>query len=85
MEIKNLGTENLKYVGAFNSINKLRSRVLHTVSVEDKMTAWLIMETNQDMSFNEVFYHHDLKPRFDLYQKKNNPIQFIEDFFNNII
>jgi DNA topoisomerase-2 len=43
------------------------------------------LETNQYMSFNEVFYHHDLKPRFDLYQKKNNPIQFIEDFFKNII
>jgi hypothetical protein len=84
MEIKNLGTEKLKYVGYFNSINKLKSKALHTVSVEDKDTAWLIMETNQDMSFNEIFYHHDLKPRPDLYQKKNNPIEFIEDFLIKI-
>lgn len=82
-EIVKLGEENLKYIGEFSNINKLKSKTLHTISVEGECS-WLIIETKQDESFSEIFYHQNLQKRNDLYVPFENPILFLENFINNL-
>lgn len=82
-EIVKLGEENLKYIDEFSNINKLKSKTLHTISVEGECS-WLIIETKQDESFSEIFYHQNLQKRNDLYVPFENPILFLENFINNL-
>jgi hypothetical protein len=84
MEIKNLGKQKLRYIGQFSNVNKLRSKTLHTVSIEDAPCSWLIIETKEDETFSEVFYHQNLIRRDDLYKPFNNPIEFLIEFVNKL-
>lgn len=82
-EIVKLGEENLKYIGQFSNINKLRSKTLHTVSVEGDCS-WIIIETKKDDTFDEIFYHQDLQKRDELYKPFENPISFLKNFVDSI-
>lgn len=82
-EIINLGKEKLRYVGNFSNINKLRSKTLHTASVEGDCS-WIIIETKPDDNFNEIFYHQNLQKRNYLYQKFDDPISYLYDFVDKI-
>lgn len=83
-EIVNLGEEELKYIGDFTNINKLKSRTLHSASVKGYYPSWIIIETNQDDMFSEVLYHKNLKKREDLYNVIINPVKYIEDFIDKV-
>lgn len=82
-EIVNLGKEKLRYIGEFSNINKLRSKTLHTASI-DGDCSWLIIETKPDENFSEIFYHQNLKKRKDLYKKFENPIEFLNKFVSKL-
>lgn len=82
-KIVNLGEENLKYIGQFSDVNKLKSKTLHTVSVEDDCS-WLIIETKKDDTFEEIFYHQNLQERNELYKKFDNPIDYLKGFISKI-
>ena len=83
-DITKLGEENLRYIGQFSNINRLRSKTLHTVSVEGDCS-WIIIETKKDDTFSEIFYHQNLQKRGELYQPFDNPISFLKDFVNHKI
>lgn len=46
--------------------------------------SWIIIETKKDDSFDEVFYHQDLKRRDELYKPFNNPVNFLKRFIETI-
>jgi hypothetical protein len=82
-EIVKLGEENLKYIGQFSNINRLRSKTLHTASVQDECS-WIIIETKKDETFSEIFYHQNLQKRDDLYKPFDSPIEYLQNYINSI-
>lgn len=82
-DIVKLGEESLRYIGEFSNVNRLRSKTLHGVSV-DGDCSWIIIETKKDDTFDEVFYHQDLKRRDELYKPFNNPVDFLKRFIETI-
>lgn len=84
VDIKNLGSDKLKYIGPISNINKLRAKVLHTASVSGDNSSWIIIETKKDESFDQISYHQDLKIRSDLYKVFDNPINYLNNWINSI-
>jgi hypothetical protein len=79
VDLQNLGQINLTYLGREADIEVLMSRTLHTVSIAELGSMWVIVETNEDPGFRQIAYHQNLIQRPELYQQFENPLEYLKN------
>jgi hypothetical protein len=81
-EIKYIGNENLQYLGGRSDVTELKSKELHSVSLEGEKSSWLVLETFRDLNFKQISYHQNLIKKENLYKPIENSSQYLRDYFN---
>lgn len=83
-KIQKIGYERLGYLGGFAHINELDSKTLHTAQVilnKRKRCSWIVQEGLEDKTFEQVSYHRRLMHRKKLYQQMEDPLMFLDKYF----
>ena len=81
-EIERIGKENLKYLGAKKNITELKATELHTASLQGERCSWLITETFENKSFEQISYHKNLVKRSELYKSFTNANEYLHSYFS---
>lgn len=81
-ELINLGKENLTYLGSNSNVTILKASELHTANISGDKCSWIITETFEDKNFKQAAYHQNLVKNPELYKEFENPIGYLEQYFN---
>ena len=81
-ELELLDKEYLDYLGGKTHITELKATELHTASLQGERCSWLITETFENKSFEQIAYHQNLIERKELYKPMLNSNEYLHSYFN---